>query len=206
MDTSDGSCIDAFGRKRIAYHARQLQEQLQLSWREREELSQELAVGLLAAMKRFDPAKANQKTFIDRALGRYVLHQKRKLINRGKYASLIANFDDISPFFDPICNDPKQGEFSEQDRIDLRLDLQVVLAKLPERERKIVSLLTHYSISDVAELFGIHRSSMYRIIVRLRERLIRAGLVVFQKQRNKFRFDADIEGEGKLFLYERGAR
>ena len=197
MYTSSGSCISGFGRRRIAYHARQLQKQLQLSWREREELSQELAVGLLEAMKRFDPAKANQKTFIDRVLWRYALHLKRQRLTDSRQIALVAHFDDVSPWFEPTCNDAKCGELTEQEQTDLRLDLQAVLAQLPDRDLRIASLLRHYSISDVAALFGMHRSSMYRLIVQLRERLIRAGLVVIQKPQDNMHFVADNDRKGK---------
>jgi RNA polymerase sigma-70 factor (ECF subfamily) len=190
--------IDDYALARIDYRVRQLWLQFDLSEEDQEDLRNDMVVELLQAMKRFDPTKAKRETFINRVLDRFVLYfmRQRCTQNRRPCDSPLG-YEDIAPGFQPCGNDPGEGGMSEQALDDLRLDLEPVISQLPERDQQVARLLMVYSSSEVAKRIGVHRCSMSRIIARIREHFIQAGIDVWIVQRNTSAPAADVEGAPK---------
>ncbi|MDP8228353.1 MAG: sigma-70 family RNA polymerase sigma factor [Candidatus Electryoneaceae bacterium] len=65
---------------------------------------------------------------------------------------------------------------SEQDRQDLKIDMDSVMSSLPEKLQFIATQLQERSITEISRQFGIPRSSLYNSIKRLRGMLEEAGI------------------------------
>jgi len=193
---SDGEAvIDDYALARIDYRVRQLWLQFDLSEQDQEDVRNDMVVELLQAMKRFNPAKSKRETFINRVLDRFVLYIMRQRCTQMRRAcDSPLGFEDVSVGFQPCGNDPGQGETSEQDIDDLRLDLEPVISQLPEGDQEVARLLMIYPSSEVAERIGVHRCSMSRIIARIRKHFTNAGVGVSDEARNTSAAGADVEG------------
>lgn len=60
--------------------------------------------------------------------------------------------------------------------IEVRLDLDRLIANLGRRERKVARLLEEYRPSEIARFLKISRPAVYRSIERIREAFSDAGL------------------------------
>ena len=63
-----------------------------------------------------------------------------------------------------------------QEQVELRLDVQEALERLPEDLRPIAERLQHHSIAEVARELGMPRTTLYELIARIRRRFQRLGL------------------------------
>jgi len=187
--------IDDYALARIEYRVKQLRFQLDLSEQDQEDLRHEMVVELLQAMQRFDPDLSKRETFINRVLDRFVPYILRRHCTQMRRAwDSPLGFEDVSDGFQPCGNDPGQGELSEQDIGELRLDLEPVILGMPERDQAVARLLMTYPSSEVAARIGVHRCSMSRIIGRIREHFTDAGVTISEEPRNTSTATADVEG------------
>ena len=188
--------IDDYTMARIDFRVHQLRFQFDLSDEDQEDVRNDMVMELLTAFKRFNPTLAKRETFINRVLDRYVLYVMRQRCTQLRHASdTPLSFDEVASEFQPTGNDPRQGQLSEQDLSTLRLDMQSAITRLSKRDQHIARLLMVYSPSEVADRIGVHRCSMSRIIGRIRERFIKAGMEVWNEERNTFAPTADVESE-----------
>ena len=65
---------------------------------------------------------------------------------------------------------------SAEERIDLDIDLDRAMAKLPKELRRLCDLLTENSIAEVSRKLGVARSTLYSAIYKLRKVFEKAGL------------------------------
>ena len=60
----------------------------------------------------------------------------------------------------------------QTDEIDTRIDTERILAALTPQQRMAVDLYTRgYSYSDIARIFGLHRSTISRVFDQIRNKL-----------------------------------
>jgi RNA polymerase sigma-70 factor (ECF subfamily) len=175
-----GAIIDDYALARIDYRVRQLWLQFDLSEHDKEDVHHDMVVELLQAMKRFNPAKAKRETFINRVLDRFVLYIMRQRCTRIRRPSdSPLGFEDVSEGFQPCDNDPGQGETSEQDLRDLRLDLPEIIALLPDDLQRVCFVLQRTSGRAAAKELGIGKSTLYRAIADIRQHFVDHGYTGF---------------------------
>ena len=161
--------IDDYVLKRIDFKARQLAIKFQLPDDRRDELAQEMVVELLNAADRFDHnGTAIWHTYASRVLDLTVI----KLIQNDSRARQRQGSAPMS-LSHTLNGGLSNADFSAPDvglaRLELKLDVEVVLARMPRRLRKVCVLLMQLSPAEAARSLGIHRNSIYRIIAQIRE-------------------------------------
>ncbi len=170
-ETPSSSIIDDYVLKRIDFRARQLAIKFQLPDDRRDDLAQEMVVELLTAAERFDPdGAATWHTYASRVLDlavKKLAQNERRARQRaaGRVLSLSQAPDGCPSVVDP----PARGGDGDLAQLELKLDVEAVLARMPQRLRKACELLMRLSPAEAAEALGIHRNSIYRLISEARE-------------------------------------
>lgn len=155
-----------------------------------EDLEQELMTDLLQRLTRFDPARAGRQTFI----ARVVENHAAKLL-AARNTTRRAWTRDAVPLDDepernggdrdrrcraPLADDAdrRAGATARRnpfEQVDLRVDVEVVVAGLPPALRAIGERLRTESLSDVARSLGVPRTTLYHHVALLRRRFTDAG-------------------------------
>ncbi len=169
------NCIDDYALARIDYRVGRLVEAFRLGDDAAEDLRQDMTTELLKAGARHDPARSRRNTFVTRILDRYYLHVARGLANRQKHESMHPTPMSALEEFCPTVNDPRQGERSERERIDLTIDLAALIAALPAHLQRVCEELRHRKPAEVARRLGLHRGTIYRAIQEIRRCFVAAG-------------------------------
>lgn len=178
--------IDDYALSRINFRVRRLTCQFDLSEDEQGDYRQDMMVELLSAFERFDPSKATRETFINRVLDRFVKYAIRARFTRlRRTCDSPLGFEDVSIGFEPVVNEARAGEKDEQARRELRLDMAVVMARMPARLRRMCRLLMKFGATETARKLGICRQSIYRNFAEIREYMIGAGLVEIENSATK---------------------
>jgi len=167
--TDNAHLIDDYVLERINFRARQLAIKFRLPDDRRDDLAQEMAVEVLNAADRFDPdGSATWHTYASRVLDLAV----KKLAQNERRARQRDAGRQMNP------SQASDGCLSDADypvrdcnlaQLELKLDVEVVLARMPQRLRKVCRLLMRLSPTEAAEAMGIHRNSIYRLIAKVRE-------------------------------------
>ncbi len=173
--------IDEYVLERIAFRLRRLAKQFNLTEDEQEDYRQDMVVELLSAFERFDPGKAKRETFVNRVLDKLVKYATRtRCTHRRRACDSPIGFEGIAPGYQLVVNDTCAGELDEQGRRELRLDVKVVMARMPERLRGVCRLLMEFDPTAAARELGICRQSIYRNIAEIRRYLTAAALGMSQ--------------------------
>ncbi len=170
-ETLSSHPIDNYILERIDFRVRRLAIRFRLPDDRRDDLAQEMTHELLKAATRFDPdGSAAWHTYACRVLDLAV----KKLIQsecrtRKREAGELVRFSESPDGYPSAANcvalavdDPSLIQ------LDLRMDVEVVLARMPERLRRVCWLLMELSPTEAAEALGIHRNSIYRLIAQIR--------------------------------------
>ena len=177
--TTDPSIIDDYALARIEYRVRQLAIQFNLPDDRKDDLRQDMVIELIGAFRRFDPVIAEWETFVCRVLDRFVKYtyrikgtrQRRMCANPVSFSNIKGRED-----FNPVGNDPRKGELSEQDRRELKADVALVISRMPKRLQRVCRVLMTFGATNSAEQLGICRGSVYRNIAKIRKHFVRAGV------------------------------
>ena len=190
MGSSKQYDLDTYARTLISHKARQLSQQKGFVPDDRKDLEQEMSLDLLVRLPDFDPERACLSTFsarvVERKVATIIRHRKRKKRDyRCEVYSLdapIAGVEGCSTRHDMISQgdcDLRVGRYGrpEIERLDLRIDISLVLAGLPPELRALAERLRERSITEVAREMGVSRSTLYETgIARLREIFLDKGL------------------------------
>jgi len=177
--TADPGVVDDYTLARIEYRVRQLAIQFNLPDDRKDDIRQEMVIELIRAFRRFDPVIAEWETFVCRVLDRFVKYIYRtECTRRRRTCANPVSFSDAKGRgdFNPVVNDPRKGELSEQDRREIRADLALAISRMPQRLQRICRALMTFGAADAAEQLGICRQSIYRNIAEIREHFARAGV------------------------------
>ncbi|GMV98287.1 MAG: hypothetical protein AMXMBFR83_26390 [Phycisphaerae bacterium] len=165
--------LDDYALKRIDYRVRRLARSFHLKQDQAEDIRQDLALDLLKALERFDPGQCGRPTFVSRVLNRRFKHLARSLRNGRRHG---ATSPTLLGDREPVCNDPAQGEFSEQDLADLRMDLADILGRLPAHHRRAAeAVMAAGTRTGAARALGVHRCTVLRALAAIRPLLEAAG-------------------------------
>jgi len=138
------------------------------------DLQQDAVLELWRKRQLFDAERAGWLTFADRVITNRIRSQMRFLFaaRRGYESQL------------PL-HKPKDFAAMPDSRIDLRIDVERVLARVSRFDRAVAVGLAHLSASDVSRFLGVSRSSVYGAIERLRAVFTQSGLRSYNKRRRQ---------------------
>lgn len=131
-----------------------------------EDLRQELLLDYVRRQPRFDPARGDQRGFVFGVLRNHAA----KLVTAGNRARAASELTDDLPDRCACATTRLEAE------LHLRIDVQTVLARLPEHLRILAVQLTEMSPGEVCRESGRSRSCIYRWIAELRRAFMAAGL------------------------------
>ncbi|MCC6581537.1 MAG: sigma-70 family RNA polymerase sigma factor [Phycisphaeraceae bacterium] len=190
--------FDAYIKDRIDFRVLQLTLGFNLSEDDQDDYRAAMVAEVYSAMKRFNPRKAKRETFVNRVLDRYVLYVTRTRCNQMKRPCLNpSRFGSISENFEPTSNDTRQGEMNEARHAELRMDVERVIDEMPKRLQRAARALMRVSPADAARELGLHPSSIYRLMSRIRAYFDLAKLHLVDQPREDLPAAADVEGAPK---------
>lgn len=156
-----------------------------------EDLRQEFILDLLKRLKAFRPEKAARRTFISRLVqnhARTIVEFRTAQIRdvRQNADSLDKEIEegdlDGETKLDQLSNDDYKawfgyGSSTDEDLLDLSLDLKSAVGKLPPRQRSICEALSkEQTKTEIARALKVSRATVHADIQVIRRRLVRAGI------------------------------
>ena len=174
--------------RRIRYLAKKLTRQNAVPGMEREDYEQDLVLDLLKRIGRHDPTRASLETFAERIIDNRVATLTRpcaRLQAERRQVSLdavLAPEDDqqSAHHVGDLAESPMGGVEEDaadvESRLGLRFDLERFVGNLPPALRMCVDVLRADSISGGAQSAGLHRSTIYERLSRLRAEAAAIGL------------------------------
>ncbi|MGC8761943.1 MAG: hypothetical protein ACP5VC_18470 [Bryobacteraceae bacterium] len=160
------AAIDPFVVRQAEIRASQLVACFGFTPDDWEDLRQEMLLDYVRRQSKFDPARGDQRGFVFGVLRKHAA-KLAKAGNRARAASELT--DDAT---DPSIFATTRLETE----LHLRIDVQTVLARLPEHLRILAVQLTEMSPGEVCRESGRSRSCIYRWIAELRRAFMAAGL------------------------------
>lgn len=172
---ANSPALDSYARDRIAFQARRLIRNPILRQFDREDLEQELAIDLVKALRKFDPARAGLRTFICRVLARRCISLLREARRRCRQTASLQ--DDTA---NDITADHRHHMigYTRPDPIQQRERAEAVAAamdRLPQRLRDIAHLLMHHSQADTARILGVSQTSIDRARKQIAQHFVAIG-------------------------------
>ena len=128
-----------------------------------EDLRQELLLDYMKRQPRFSPDRGGHRGFVHGVL-------------RNQAAKLAAMKRQSGPFSEPGSDAESRSLISPNGDIDLRLDVQAVVSRLPVHLRILARQLSEMDAADVRRQTGKSRSRFYQWIADIRAAFIEAGL------------------------------
>ncbi len=128
-----------------------------------EDLRQELLLDYVRRQPRFDPARGDQRGFVFGVL-------------RNHAAKLAAGKRRSGSFSEPGGDAESRSLIAPNGDIDLRLDVQAVVSRLPVHLRILARQLSEMDPADVRRRTGKSRSRFYQWIADIRSAFVEAGL------------------------------
>ena len=172
--------FDGYADKLIRHKARQLVGKAGFTEDDRPDLEQELALDLLQRLRHYDAEKAKRTTFMTRV----VEHRISTLLEarfaqcrdwrRGQVSlnEPLDDQEDAEEWLDRLPADPNVWRDME-----LRFDVQRLLASLPDEHRVLCEQLREHSMAEAARNLGLPRSTLYGRLSLIRERFAAGGFV-----------------------------
>ena len=158
-----------FAARAICQKARQLAGRNGFSLSEREDIEQELRLHLLRRLAKFDPDIAHWNVFVRTVLERRsasLVAQRQTRIRASSAVDLCARPDDR--------------------RIDMVIDTEAILAKLPRKTRELCERLKKDSVSEVARQVGLARTTLRDQVERLRKHFVSVAPETFSESVRQF--------------------
>jgi RNA polymerase sigma factor (sigma-70 family) len=191
METSKQDGLNDYARNLIRHKARKLIGSSGFTWDDYEDLMQEMALDLLIRLPKFDRNKASFNTFavriVDRRISTLIRHRTQGMRDYSSEAwSLDEPIDELnsagasrSDALSQDEHDLRTGKHCrpESERIDMRLEVSLVLSELPPDLKELAERLCHQSVTEAARDLGVPRGTLYGTgIARLRKAFEDKGL------------------------------
>jgi len=177
--------LDRFEEWFIARKARQLAGKAGFTPSDVEDIEQDIRLDVLRRLRRFDPAKSNRHTFIAMVVRRCVasiLERRRAEKRNGgrRPQSLNAPIRDAEgrevELYQTLDASAGRPGRSEEELRDLRLDVQAVVASLPEHLRPWCKVFVELGIRKASRELHVPRCRLQRIKAEIRAAFAEAGL------------------------------
>lgn len=142
---------------------------------DQEDIQQLLLLALLERWPKFNSAEISPQEFISWAIGRTVAElirqqQRRQAAEPTQYQPIDELLNDEEASLPAACI-----EADPTPAIDLALDIEVVLSRLPPAVQETARELRTGNISEVARRLGLSRRTIRDRVRQLREAFVRAG-------------------------------
>jgi len=166
--------IDAFAWCLARRKARQLTGRLGFTESDREDIEQELLLGWLQALPRFDPLKGHLNVFSTVVLTRLTIaiwrHRQLAKSDWRKQIRLDAVDNDDGRTITSRVHEYRTRRWRRSDAecVDLAIDVAARIASLPPDLRELAERLKSQSISEIARALGTSRKTIYHKLKRLR--------------------------------------
>jgi len=174
--------LDAVIEDTIRVHARSLIGQAGITRQELKDIEQELRLTVLMRLSKYDPSRGKRATFLKhvvtnacasivrrrRAEMRALTYAEQSLDDEVETDDGVALYGDLVERSD-IDRRLGQATRSEGEQRELRMDLSLVVASLPEELRGLCEDLKTKAVVQIAAERGMSRVAVYRRIRRLRE-------------------------------------
>jgi len=129
------------------------------------DLQQDAVLELWRKRRSFDARRAGWPSFSERVVANHLRSQMRSLFAARRGLRLELPLDERKYY--RAIPDPQ---------LELRIDVERVLAGVSRFDRAVAVALTDLSVSEASRFLGVSRSTVYEAIERLRVRFGRAGL------------------------------
>ena len=175
--------VDSYAAFFIAYKAKTLTRSPFFTADDFEDLQQELMLAYLHAWPKFDKNKGNPKSFIkavvNNCAGMIIREAESQMRWSGQkevsLSTIIGGDDSTMEMMDLISGDHSVWgdpfESLSHQTIEMNMDIQRVLAEMPEDIRMTYELLKNQSITEAAQSTGIPRTTLSSKAKRLRQYL-----------------------------------
>ena len=181
--------IDPVAKDIIRRKARKLVGKAGLTLTDLPDLEHELSLQVLRRMSAFNPDRGNWAAFVT-----VVVTSWGSSLLRARYA---AKRDHRRTRPLPVPTEPDERgrtgseetpsqrghdarlgrqSLDEQEQLELRLDVQAALDRLPPDLRPLADRLQHITIAELAREMGLPRTTLYELIERIRRRFQKMGL------------------------------
>ena len=180
---------DPFTRGIIRRKVKQLIGRAGFTSSDREDIEQELWLKLIKHLPAFDPKKGTRQAFVVTVVERYAanIFRNKRAEKRDHRRACSLNVtieftrDGPTELAQTISDrelDARLGRDrrSDEERADLAMDLDNVIATLPEDWQTLLELRKTQTISEVAREMGVPRTTLNGRILRIRQRFEDAGL------------------------------
>lgn len=164
----------------IRVHAQRLARSQVMPSMAREDYEQELSLDLWRRLPAYQPERASLPTYIDRVVrnraASFFMTAKAAAYRHERNGLLGRTIDEnaVTPQVEP--ENPAAPVESFTDAADLRHDLARFMASLPAALQRCCAILASGSTGQAIRQNGLHRSSHYDALRRLRSRARDAGL------------------------------
>jgi RNA polymerase sigma factor (sigma-70 family) len=186
--------LDERSRKQLIFRSRSLIGHYGFIGEDIEDIQQELYLHLSQQLPNYDPKRSSKSTFVDRVLTsgsrdlirrQTAMKRDYRLCQTSLDQSIFSTDEGETSLGDSICEaqhafDTGQSLKSDPDKIDLRIDVQRVLAKLDRMLRLIcLGLAAQKTPTEISRELGICRQTFYDCRARIREAFEAAGMGVY---------------------------
>ena len=195
VDTNQKRCeLNDYALELVHHKAWQLVGKAGYTQDDVDDIKQDLIVDLLERLPQFDPAKATCNTFAARLVDRRIANLLRdRQAQMRDYRREVCSLNDGVKAYEnePVQrsstisqdeHDIRTGKYQRpaEEREHLRMDVDGLLADLPEELRQAARLLQSHSIASAAREMGVSRDKFYgNYLPRLREVFVAKGMEVY---------------------------
>jgi len=175
--------LDDYARRLIKCKAHQLIGKYGFTRSDVDDLTSEMTHDLSERMAKYDANIAKRSTFIarvvERKISKIIRHQKTELRDYRRNDCSLNEYmkADNGQMVERVRTisqdeqDLRSGKHSrpKSERVDLQIDLSLIISGLPSDQKQLVDVLTRTdSIAEAARELGVPRTSLYAPIQRLR--------------------------------------
>lgn len=189
----DHELTKGFAAKLIRRKAKQLAARAGFTKADRQDLEQEMKLRVWQRLPQFDPSKAHWNAFVTTVVERHaatILQRARrtKRFEDNPHVSLSELVEDcdnvlaeLAETIGPQHKELLTGRYVDtaENLSDLKLEVEEVVAALPDDLRQLCELLKFHNVKDAAREMGIPRTTASSMVARLRAIFIEAGFEDF---------------------------
>lgn len=173
----------------VRLKALKLRKRAEFRYEELDDIEQELRMALIASYPNFDPNISHwnvfAKTVIERAVCNLLRERRAQCRDQGDAVShsaeIIRDGQQKVSLSSQLLPEQQaflvgEAERPAAEQLDLAVDLQAVIAQLPEELQQLCSLLMEgLNVTQVAKRLNVHRSTVYPRLATLRQILTTHG-------------------------------
>ena len=151
----------------LTYRLERLRSKFKLSRQDIEDVRQDWLLALVVGIKKYQAEKSTWRTFVTAIFDNCYRDHLRKLSAQRQIASTIESIDELDEELDE--------EPSYLHDYETAFDVKSAIAAMPPRLQRIATMLTGNSPAQSARFSHVSRSTISRVIKKIREHFLAAG-------------------------------